>query len=161
MDAMPERHRASRASALCWLRIETARDQPSWRRSWLRRFCVDVPCLRRNFPPLLFHDLGVLVCRAIERSKRPSAGKVRVSYTTTADVIGRRRLTLRHKKRAADCSAAFLRTTSSSNFPSSGRSQFPRSRRGRGSRYRHVPHSRGDRYSDGAERIRMNRPGHE
>lgn len=36
--------------------------------------------MRRNFPPVFFHDLGVLVCRAVAGRERSSIGEVRLSY---------------------------------------------------------------------------------
>src|SRR6266496_290322 len=47
------------------------------------RFCVDFPCVWRNFPPLLFHDLGVLVYRAAARRERAPVGEVRLGYATS------------------------------------------------------------------------------
>ena len=58
---------------------------------------------------LAFFDLGILVCRAVARSKRSSVGKVRLSYIrsrlTGLDLC---RLRMRPKEKAADCSAAFF-----------------------------------------------------
>ena len=52
-------------------------------------FCTDVPSVRRDVPPLVFHDLGVLVRRAVARNERPAVAKgrpvakVTPSYTAT------------------------------------------------------------------------------
>jgi len=46
------------------------------------RFCIDVPCVWRNFPSRFLHDLGILVHRADARSERPALGKVGLGYTT-------------------------------------------------------------------------------
>ena len=57
--------------------------------SW-PQVCPDVPRVWRNFPPLVFHDLGVLVCRAVARSEPPSwESKAKLHYEP-ADVIGLR-----------------------------------------------------------------------
>jgi hypothetical protein len=82
------------------------------------------------------------------RGARPPSWESKAKlHHEPADVIRLRRLRLRHKK-----SRGFLRGLLSTpffvNFLGSGRSQFLRSRRERGSRYRHVLHSPGARYLD-------------
>jgi antitoxin (DNA-binding transcriptional repressor) of toxin-antitoxin stability system len=127
------------------------------------RFCTGVPSVRRDVPPLVFHDLGVLVRRAVARNERPAVAKgrpvakVTPSYTTTGQAAP---FEVTLQKKAADSSAAFCVRPFSANYLSSGQSQFLHSRRERGSRCRHVLHSRGARYNAREERIRMNRLGH-
>jgi hypothetical protein len=72
--------------------------------------------------------------------------------------IGLRQWRLRlDTKKAADCSASFLHVTFLLSFVSSGRRRCRRSRRERGSRYRHALHSRRTATQWGTNQIRYRR----